>query len=238
MSDCVFDIETAPLRDAEIPPAWVEKLREAAAEAQAAEESGESVDWREKLGLYALSARVVVIGMLNPQTRRGLLLYDNEHGELDPSTFDVPLDVEFTLIGGDETRVLEQFWANVAPYRRVITYNGRGFDVPFLMQRSLVREVPISVDLMPPRFQLNRNHVDLQDVLSLFRATRPFGLAPWTQAIGAASPKEGSVTGAEVGAAFAAGRTQEIAEYCARDVMATARLAEKVLRLWAPSFRS
>lgn len=230
MSDCVFDIETAPLPDSEIPPALVEKLREGTTE--------DSEEWREQLGLFSLSARVVVIGMLNPETRRGLVLYDNEHGELDPVRFDGPIDAEFTLIGGDETEVLTQFWTHVARYRRVITYNGRGFDVPFLMQRSLVREVPISVDLMPPRYQLNRNHLDLQDVLSLFRATRPYGLAPWTQAIGASSPKEGSVAGAEVGAAFAAGRTREIAEYCARDVVATARLAEKVLRLWAPSLRS
>lgn len=233
MSDCVFDIETAPLPDAEIPPALVEKLQESEDDDTGSEES-----WRDKLGLYALSARVVVIGMLNPETRRGVVLYDHEHGVLDASTFDAPLDVEFTLIGGDETELLTQFWTHVARYRRVITYNGRGFDVPFLMQRSLVREVPISVDLMPPRFQLNRNHLDLQDLLSLFRATRPYGLAAWTQAIGASSPKEGSVAGAEVGAAFAAGRTREIAEYCARDVVATAQLAEKALRLWAPSFRS
>ena len=229
MSDCVFDIETAPLPDAEIPPAFVDKLKEAEPEPAEA--------WREKLGLYALSARVVVIGMLNPETRRGLVLYDNEHGEIDPAGFDAPDDAEFTLIGGDETEVLSQFWSNVSAYRRVLTYNGRGFDVPFLMQRSLVREVPVSVNLMPPRFQLNRNHVDLQELLSMFRATRPYGLAPWTQAVGASSPKEGSVAGAEVAEAFFAGRTREIAEYCARDVVATALLARKVLALWAPLLR-
>lgn len=228
MSECVFDIETAPLPDSDVPPSFVEKLREAEEDDQ----------WREKLGLYALSARVVVICMLNPESRHGVVLYDNEHGEIDPARFDGPLEADFTLIGGDETAILEQFWSKVARYRRVITYNGRGFDVPFLMQRSLVREVPISVDLMPPRYQLNRNHLDLQDLLSLFRATRPYGLEPWTQAIGATSPKEGSVSGAGVGEAFAAGRTQEIAEYCARDVMATSQLAEKALRLWAPVFRS
>jgi 3'-5' exonuclease len=228
MSDCVFDIETAPLPDSGIPSSFVEKLKEAE----------ESEDWREKLGLYALSARVVVIGMLNPESRRGIVLYDNEHGEIDPARFDGPIEAQFTLVGGDEPSILEHFWSDVARYRRVITFNGRGFDVPFLMQRSLVREVPISADLMPPRYHLNRNHLDLQDVLSLFRATRPYGLAPWTQATGAESPKEGSVSGAAVGEAFSAGRTQEIAEYCARDVVATAQLAEKVLRLWAPVFRS
>lgn len=225
VSDCVFDIETAPLPDAEIPSAFVDKLREDS-------DPTDPEAWRERLGLYALSARVVVIGMLNPASERGVLLYDDEHGTLDD--LDLPEDARFEVIGGDETAILTHFWDRIVPFRRVITYNGRGFDVPFLMQRSLVRDVPIRANLMPPRFYLDRNHLDLQDVLSMFRATRPFGLSAWTQAIGATSPKDGSVAGAEVGEAFAAGRTGEIVEYCARDVIATARLAEKTVRLWGP----
>ena len=224
MSDCVFDIETAPLPDAEIPPAFVDKLR------RDLEEGDES--WREQLGLYSLSARVIVIGMLNPESNGGVLLYDDEHGTLEG--LDLPVGTDFQLIGGDETEILTHFWDQISRFRRVITYNGRGFDVPFLMQRSLVRDVPIRANLMPPRFYLDRNHLDLQDVLSMFRATRPFGLSAWTQAIGATSPKEGSVEGAGVAQAFAEGRTGEIAAYCARDVVATARLADKVLRHWGP----
>ena len=56
MPHCVFDIETAPLPDADIPPALVDKLKEA---------EPEDDKWKEMLGLYALSAQVVCIGMLN-----------------------------------------------------------------------------------------------------------------------------------------------------------------------------
>ena len=42
MPHCVFDIETAPLPDAEIPPALVDKLKEA---------DPEDDKWKEKLGL-------------------------------------------------------------------------------------------------------------------------------------------------------------------------------------------
>jgi hypothetical protein len=221
--DCVFDIETAPLPEAEIPPALVEKL-------QAAEPEGD--DWKSMLGLYSLSAQVVCIGMLNPESGRGSMLYDDRHGEL--SNLDLPPGYDFSLVGGDEKAILERFWADAARFSRMISYNGRGFDVPFLMQRSLIREVDVTTNLLPPRFQLNRNHLDLQDVLSTFRATRPYGLAPWTQAVGASSPKEGSVAGAEVGEAFHAGRTAEIVEYCARDVVATSKLADRVFRHWRP----
>ena len=115
MSDCVFDIETAPLPDAEIPPAFVDKLR------RDLEEGDES--WREQLGLYSLSARVIVIGMLNPESNGGVLLYDDEHGTLEG--LDLPVGTDFQLIGGDETEILTHFWDQISRFRRVITYNGQ-----------------------------------------------------------------------------------------------------------------
>ena len=230
MSQCVFDIETAPLPDAEIPLSLIDKLRESNGEKAV----GES--WRERLALFAPSSTVVVIGMLNPDTGRGQVLYDDRHGTLEQ--VEVPDGFEVELIGGDEPRLLERFWAAVANFRKVITYNGRGFDVPFLMQRSLIRNVPVSVNLMPPRFHRGTNHLDLLEVISQFKSVRPLGLATWVEAIGESSPKDGSVAGAEVGKAFLEGRTGEIVEYCMRDVVATAQLAQRIERLWGPLLRS
>ncbi len=221
---CVFDIETAPLDDADIPPAFVEKLKEANPE----EEEG----WREKLGLYSLSASAITIALVNPDSQRGEVIYDNRHGDLD--SLEAPEGYEVSLFGGTEIEMLERFWEIIPQYDQIISYNGRNFDVPFLMQRSLVCEVPVTTNLMPYRYRLDGKHLDLADVLSWFRATRPYGLASWTQAIGATSPKEGSVAGAGVGAAFAEGRAREIAEYCLRDVIATAQLAERVGHYWSP----
>jgi len=226
MADCVFDIETAPVDEADISQAFVEKLKDA--------EDPEA--WREKLGLYSLSASVVTIAMLNPESGRGEILYDDRHGKLESLELDD--GVEATLVGGDERAILERFWDSVRSFRRVITYNGRGFDVPFLMQRSLIREVPITRDLMPPRFNLRGSHLDLAEVLSQFRATRPYGLAAWTESIGLSSPKEGEVSGAQVGEAFHAGKSAAIAEYCMRDVVATAALARRVFELWGPMLPS
>ncbi len=229
MSSCVFDIETAALEDAAIPPALVEKLQ------QGLEEEDDPDAWRDKLGLYALSAQVVVIALFNPDTRRGEVLYDDRHGPIE--SLATPEGVSVSLVGGSEADIVEHFWKRVAPYDRVVTYNGRGFDVPFLMQRALVHEIPLTCDLMPPRFHRSSRHLDLQELLSQYRATRPYGLAAWTQAIGAASPKEGEVSGAGVGEAFREGRTREIAEYCLRDVEATARLYERVQRYWSVMLR-
>lgn len=226
MRDCVFDIETAVLPDAEIPPSLLRR------ETERARASGEPEAWREPLSLLAPAASVVCIGMLNPQSLRGEILYDDRHGPID--ALDGFEEHEIGLRGGTEAEILEGFWRAVSAFDRVITYNGRGFDVPFLMQRSLILEVPISCNLMPERYRRGTSHLDLLDVLSQYRATRPYGLEVWSEAIGAASPKEGEVTGASVGEAFQAGRIRQVAEYCMRDVIATAELAERVLQLWGP----
>jgi predicted PolB exonuclease-like 3'-5' exonuclease len=220
LTDCVFDIETAPLEDAAIPAAFVEKLQD----------PEDPQAWREQLGLYALSASVVAIAMLNPRTNKGEILYDNRHGDF--TTIALPQGIEAKLTGGSEREMLERFWSAVPKFDRVVTFNGRGFDVPFLMQRSLILEVAVTVNLMPPRFNMRSSHLDLAELLSQFRATRPYGLEAWSQAIGAASPKAGEVSGAQVGEYFHAGKVQPILEYCMRDVVATATLAARAQRLW------
>jgi len=220
--NCVLDIETAPLEDEDIAPAFAASLKE---------RTEEDEDWHERLGLYALSASVITIGLFSPETRRGAMLYDDRHGKLE--SIRTPEGVEqVSLVGGGEKTILQEFWRIITSFQTVVTYNGRGFDIPFLLQRSLVHEVEISRNLMPPRFSALREHMDLAEVLSQFRATRLFGLEAWSQATGVDSPKEGEVKGAQVGAAFHSGQVREIVEYCLRDVVATTQIAVKVSRNW------
>ena len=222
VANCVLDIETAPLPEAEVTPALAASLKD---------RSEEDEDWREQLGLYALGARVVTIGLFSPENRRAAMLYDDRHGKVESITS--PEGVEqVSLVGGDEKAILHEFWDMITRFQTIVTYNGRGFDIPFLLQRSLLNEVQVSRNLMPPRFSAIREHMDLAEVLSQFRATRPYGLEAWSQATGVASPKEGEVTGAGVGKAFEEGRTKEIVEYCLRDVVATAHIAAKVSQSW------
>ena len=39
----------------------------------------------------------------------------------------------------DETELLTQFWEVAKKYDSVVTFNGRGFDVPFIYLRSALR---------------------------------------------------------------------------------------------------
>lgn len=129
-----------------------------------------------------------------------------------------------------ETELLQAFWCLAQRADLVVTYNGRGFDVPYLVSRSLVHDIPARVDLMSRGL---RPHLDL------FRVANPgFGRGPasldvvcW--ALGLSSPK-GEMDGSMVAPTYDRGDIESIAEYNRGDVRATAgvyrRIRERVLQ--------
>jgi predicted PolB exonuclease-like 3'-5' exonuclease len=43
-----------------------------------------------------------------------------------------------------EEKTLQIFWDYIKDYDEVITFNGAGFDIPYLIKRSLIKNIPIS----------------------------------------------------------------------------------------------
>ena len=116
-----------------------------------------------------------------------------------------------------------------------MTFNGRGFDVPFLYLRSALLNVPITrKNWLGYRFQ-TEPHCDLAEQLTFYNvsgrsgAARKFNLDFYCRSFGIESPKSQGVTGMDVNDLMKEGRYREIAEYCARDVKATLEL----YRIWA-----
>ncbi|MDI6729565.1 MAG: ribonuclease H-like domain-containing protein, partial [Thermodesulfovibrionales bacterium] len=109
-----------------------------------------------------------------------------------------------------------------------ITFNGRGFDCPFIMIRSAVNKIKPSRDLMPNRY--NSAHIDLLDQLTFYGASkRRFSLDMWCKTFNIKSPKSANesgevITGYEVKDLFKSGRYVDIARYCAGDLRATKEL--------------
>jgi 3'-5' exonuclease len=134
----------------------------------------------------------------------------------------------------DESELLAAFWDVAKRYDSVVTFNGRGFDVPFVYLRSAVLNVPISrKDWLGYRYAIEP-HCDLAEQLTFYGvsgrdgAARRFNLDFYCKAFGIESPKSQGVTGMDVTRLLAEGRQREIAEYCLRDVRATAELH----RIW------
>ena len=138
-----------------------------------------------------------------------------------------------------EPELLRAFWALCSRAETIVSFNGRGFDVPFLVTRSLIHGIPARVDLVSQRFSL-RPHLDLFELVSQ-KGRGPSKLDVVCWALGIESPKE-VMDGSMVAPAYARGEIVKIAEYNAHDVKATSAVYRKcrdlILRYrsdWQPS---
>lgn len=227
MAKLVFDIETSaqPLENFdEVQQEYL--FREAGKLTEPAARETRRAEIRQQFNLWPFTARVVCIAMLNVDTSRGKVVFIAKDHKADPSEAG---PVEFVPCA-DEAGLLTAFWDVARHYESVVTFNGRGFDVPFIYLRSALLNVSITrKDWLGYRFQ-TEPHCDLAEQLTFYGvsgregAARRFNLDFYCKAFGIESPKSHGVTGLDVNDLLAAGRDREIAEYCLRDVQATLRL--------------
>lgn len=192
-----------------------------------AQDDTEKKEAKERTALYPLTGEVIVIGLLNPATQKGKILARNDSGVSLPESIG-----DFDVIGGTEKEMLEMFWRLIESYQTFVTFNGRSFDVPYLMVRSAIYGITPSKNLLSNRYigsqTYGAQHIDLADQLGFYGAMRKgFNLHMWTKAFGIKSPKEGSVHGEDVTNLYHLGKIVDVIEYNIDDVRATAQLYEK-----------
>jgi DNA polymerase elongation subunit (family B) len=175
---------------------------------------------KEGLGFSPLTGEIVAIGMLNPDTDKGAVYYQS------PGVLQEPLiEDEIEYVSDTEAGILKRFWEIVRHYDQIITFNGRGFDAPFILVRSAIHKIQPTKELMPNRY--SHAHADLLDLLTFYSAVRrKFSLHMWCNAFGIKSPKEDGVTGHEVPDLFRQNEFLSIAKYCVGDLYATKELFE------------
>jgi len=227
MAKLVFDIETSALTVDHFDEAQQEYLfRECQRIPDEAARETRRGEILQQFNLWPFTAQVVCIAMLNADTSRGQSLFLAEDYE-EPADEAGP--VEFVPCV-DENELLTAFWDVAKHYDTVVTFNGRGFDVPFIYLRSAVLNVPISrKDWLGYRYATDP-HCDLAEQFTFYGvsgregAARRFNLDFYCKVFGIESPKSHGVTGIDVNTLMAEGRFREIAEYCLRDVRATVQL--------------
>jgi hypothetical protein len=223
MAKFVFDIETSALPLETFDQVQQEYLfRDANKLPDEAQRATRQTEILQLFNLWPMTARVVCIAMLNVDTSRGQVLFIAEDYEAEQAD---NKNVKF-IPCVDEAELLTSFWDVAKHYEGVVTFNGRGFDVPFIYLRSALLNTPISrKDWLGYRFQ-TEPHCDLADQLTFYNggrdgASRRFNLDFYCKVFGIESPKSHGVTGMDVNRLLAEGRYHEIAEYCLRDVQAT-----------------
>lgn len=131
-----------------------------------------------------------------------------------------------------EAQVLRQFGHLVEQHLRqarahLVTYNGRGFDLPVLVQRGVKHGVSNGRALLVKAARESRYnpllHVDLMEVVTFSGASSRWPLAAYAVGYGYRSPKS-EMDGSQVWSAVQAGRIIDVVRYCAGDVLATAHV--------------
>jgi len=178
------------------------------------------------LGFSPLTGEIVAIGVLDPDKNKGAV-YFQAPGE-NIKEFE---EEEIKFKQATEKEMLENFWSGVEKYDEFVTFNGRAFDVPFLIIRSAIHKIRPSKNLMSNRYlnsqKFESKHIDLLDQLAFYGAVRKKGnLHLWSRAFGIKSPKDGGITGDDVGRLFKEKRFADIARYNVGDLRATKVLYE------------
>ena len=184
------------------------------------ETEAEKEDIKKKLALYPLTGEIVTIGMLNPETEKGYALFQNNQGQLEKFE-----ENGIVFESGSEKEILEKFWDFVGNYQQAVTFNGRGFDLPFLMLRSAIHGIRPSRNFMGYRYDF-KIHCDLLDQLTYYGAVRKFNLDFYAKSFGIKSSKEEGIDGSMVGEMYRQEKFLEIARYCVRDLYTTKELYE------------
>lgn len=183
-----------------------------------AKDEAEQEKIKQSLALSPLTGEIIAIGMLNPETQKGVVYYRG--GES---------DVDFTENGiifrvSSEEEMLINFWKDIKKYKQIISFNGRAFDAPFLHLRSAILKIKPSRNLIPYRYDY-QFHCDLLDQMTYYGASRRFNLDFYAKRFGIASPKK-EANGSLIDKMFKEKKFADIAKYCAEDVRATAKLYE------------
>lgn len=174
-----------------------------------------------------LTSSIAAIGMMDYSEKTGCVLVNS-----DENTILKQNHTGFKYICKNEKKILGTFWdvINSKGYNLFVTFNGREFDCPFVMLRSIYHRIKPCFNLMEGSDYTFKNyHVDLLKEFTFYThsgrgARRKFSLDFYCQKFGIPSPKKDGISGEVVGDLYQEKKFQEIADYCIDDVIAEGKL--------------
>lgn len=153
-----------------------------------------------------------------------------------PVSFQVPVAISVLRVADDfsiqaltcldapqyrSEEMARQFWKGVCHYQpRLVTFNGRGFDLPLLELAAFRYGIPARDYYQASRNRYNGNHIDLYDWMTNYGAVRlNGGLNLLAKLLG--KPGKMDIAGDQVYDLYREGRLREINDYCLFDVLDT-----------------
>lgn len=138
--------------------------------------------------------------------------------------------VESILMGEDEKALLREFWSllerkassNMQPYR-IVGFNIKDFDLPFLVTRSFLNGVPIVPFLL-------KDVVDIREYLSVFKFGHIRGkLKEYAALLGI--PTLEDIDGSQVAERYWNGEAEKIQTYLRKDLEITQKMHARMIEL-------
>ena len=178
-----------------------------------------------KIAEFVKSAKQAAIDKcgLDPDLGRIVALGWMFEGQDEPTVRTCRAEVE-------EAAVLKELWKHVVlasgTHRPMVTFNGNGFDLPFLMRRSLY------LGIVYPHLNIDRfrtNHIDLMARLTFNGVLKPHSLKFYAKRF--CLPVDDSVSGADVPSLVRENTSEswaQIAAHCRSDVLTTYLLASRM----------
>jgi len=153
-------------------------------------------------------------------------IWDIESTGLDPldsrivcvSIIDLQTDEVKTFIGQDEKKVLTEFWERVKGSVELIGFNSDGFDMPFIIKRSLINHVKTNPDVKSTDIRKSVNGFWFS-----YNARSRGTLSDWAKIL--KIPVE-SEAGNAIPLLFVENKFDEIEKHCVEDVTITRKLLE------------
>lgn len=135
-------------------------------------------------------------------------------------------DEKTDCLVGDEKEILRKFWALAKDATHFIGHNIMEFDFRFIYKRSVIHNIRPSRELSFARYRSD----PIFDTMKEWEKWGAQGtsLHKLSIALGITSPKEEGIDGSKVYDYFLAGKVDEIAEYCKRDVTATREVYKRM----------
>lgn len=229
MKTIVFDIETVGEEFDDLDETsqhvltrWIKKDSKTEKDYQAALEN-----LKNDLGFSPLTGFIVAVGVLEVESQKGAVYFQAPVNKLE---YFEEGGIKYRVMR--EAEILENFWRVAEKADTFVSFNGRSFDVPFLMLRSAAHGIRPSKNLLSNRYlpsqKFGAKHIDLMDQLTFYGAMRRKpNLHLCCRALGIKSPKEDGVDGNDVADLYKNQKYEDIARYNARDLFSTAELFEK-----------
>lgn len=198
----VFDIETLPAGDEMLPV--IEELYK---DYMNKRYSGPQKSYEEFLGSTALDGafgRILCIGYA----------IDNE-----------PVDI---IYDEEEEKMLKEFWQKVEKADWIIGHNIVNFDLPFIMQRSVIKNVKPSREIKVLRYSHEPIFDTYMEWTMWSREHKPGSLDRLAKALGYPTSKD-EMCGSEVYDYYRAGKIKDILRYCQKDVDLTRKIYKRLV---------